>query len=63
MPDPTPNSGSDMEANGSNKSFFAMIPGRCSLKWLPIKGVGLSETPTAPGDQAENNPDTESGGQ
>lgn len=61
MTNSEPNPGDDSEALDQDNGFFAMIPGRGSLKWLPIKGCGSPEPPVGTGNRPTNNSSTESG--
>jgi hypothetical protein len=40
--EPAQNSGEDGDTGGSLQEFFVITPARGSMKWLPIKGDGLT---------------------
>jgi len=42
MSEPAQNSGEDGDAGDSHQEFFVVTPASRSLKWLPIKGYGLT---------------------
>jgi hypothetical protein len=42
MSEPAQNFGDDDDAEDSRLAFFIVTPARNTLKWLPIKGYGLT---------------------
>jgi len=42
MSNPAQNFGEDGDAGDSRQAFFVVIPARTTLRWLPIKGYGLT---------------------